>query len=795
VTTHRDAPGPAPSPAPVHGAGEELALRTPAPEPIRPVLHTIAIPAAGPARTPVLPARRTQRFSLIGVTWADPHLRLAASLQIRTRSTDSGGWSPWATLPTADDPLDDTTTSPARTRSLRGGTAPIWVDDSDGVQLQLGQTLMTRPPAGLRLDLIDPGRPGTPRAPGNDSNDTRTEHVAPAGYVLAGPTSGTSPGSGPYPRTGSAPATGPTTTVESATNAPSGVTPPTSGTSTSGSITSTPSTLTPSTLTPSTLTPSTLTPSTLTPSTSTSSTPNPSLPASAPTERTPNIVARAGWQADESLRPAAPQYASSVKVVFVHHTTTTNNYSCSQSPAIVRGMYAYHVLSLGWNDIGYNFLVDKCGTVFEGRYGGTTRPVIGAQTYGFNTNSTGIAVIGTHTSTAASPAAVAAVAHLAAWKLAIDGVNPNGRSTLVESASDSHGFVAGRTYTFNAISGHRDGYATACPGNALYAQLPALRALASQNTQTNPVVVLSPRSGANTVAGRYYTQGQVTMGWSSNETTSLLLGHTVLVDGRVTAATDAATSSAPLTLPAGSHTVTVKATYRATIANGPETGGNTYTRTATATVVSDTTAPTFTAGPTVRLRAGTVNKTGTPVSLTWRTTDNTVLARVRASTPTQATFAPTTTTWSTVAGPGTRTFTLTAVDGAGNTRTATATSNATLLPETAASRSGKWATTKSTGYLDGTALTSATAGARLGWHFTGRSVAWIASRIPTAGQAVIYLDGRNAGTINLKATSTAHRQAVWVRNGLTPTRHTLTIVVVGTASRPTVTTDGILYLR
>ena len=171
------------------------------------------------------------------------------------------------------------------------------------------------------------------------------------------------------------------------------------------------------------------------------------------------------------MRSAAPLYASAVKVVFVHHTDTTNDYACSQSPAIVRSLYAYHVLSRGWNDIGYNFLVDKCGTLFEGRYGGTNRAVVGAQTYGFNTDTTGVAIIGTYTSTKASAAALATVAHLAAWKLAAYGISPTATSKLVEGASDSPGFTGGRTYTLAAISGHRDGYATACPGNDLYTQL------------------------------------------------------------------------------------------------------------------------------------------------------------------------------------------------------------------------------------------------------------------------------------------------------------------------------------
>ena len=94
------------------------------------------------------------------------------------------------------------------------------------------------------------------------------------------------------------------------------------------------------------------------------------------------------------MRRAAPRYADAVHMVFVHHTDTPNGYAPGDVPAIIRSIYTYHVRSNGWNDIGYNFLVDAYGRVFEGRAGGIDRPVIGAQTQGFNTGSVGIAVIG-----------------------------------------------------------------------------------------------------------------------------------------------------------------------------------------------------------------------------------------------------------------------------------------------------------------------------------------------------------------------------------------------------------------
>jgi hypothetical protein len=215
---------------------------------------------------------------------------------------------------------------------------------------------------------------------------------------------------------------------------------------------------------------------------------------------------------------------------------------------------------------------------------------------------------------------------------------------------------------------------------------------------------------------------------------------------------------------------------------------------ATVEVISDSTAPTFVAAPALGLRAGTVNKTGTPVYLTWRATDNALLARTIATSPTAATFGPAPQRWNTTVGPGVRTFTLIAADAAGNSATASVTRRATQVPETAATRSGRWLTARKTSYLDGAAVTSTVRSASLTWTFTGRSVAWIAARTAFSGQALVYLDGAKVATVDLRSAATAFRQAVWTRNGLTAGSHRLTIVVVGTTGRPTVISDGIAYL-
>ncbi len=113
----------------------------------------------------------------------------------------------------------------------------------------------------------------------------------------------------------------------------------------------------------------------------------------------PPIVTRAEWGADESYRAGSPSFGP-VKMVFVHHTASGNDYTRAEAPAIVRAVYAYHTRSLHWSDVGYNFLVDRYGTVYEGRYGGVSKGAIGAQTLGFNTGSIGVSVIGDFTKAA-----------------------------------------------------------------------------------------------------------------------------------------------------------------------------------------------------------------------------------------------------------------------------------------------------------------------------------------------------------------------------------------------------------
>ncbi|MGE4425993.1 MAG: N-acetylmuramoyl-L-alanine amidase [Solirubrobacteraceae bacterium] len=187
----------------------------------------------------------------------------------------------------------------------------------------------------------------------------------------------------------------------------------------------------------------------------------------------PAIIPRSVWAT--GLKPRGGPAMGDVQLAFVHHTVNRNDYRREESAAIVRAITEYHVRSNGWNDIGYNFVVDRFGQIFEGRAGGIDRPVIGAQAAGWNSFSTGIAIIGDFTATGPPEAALAAVAALIRWKLAVHGVPSAGTVALESIGGSGNQYPRGRVVTLPRVLGHRDGTKTDCPGAVLYGLLPALR--------------------------------------------------------------------------------------------------------------------------------------------------------------------------------------------------------------------------------------------------------------------------------------------------------------------------------
>lgn len=394
--------------------------------------------ALGPAAPEQGLGRRDARpFSLVGVVWDDPGRELYGRVQVRTRAAGTGHWSGWQDVDTHNHEHGaDPDTAEGASRRVRGATAPLWVGASDGVEVRVdadkapqetpggreraGAVQDTPLPTGLHLELVDPGGPPG-RADGRASDRARGAHPATrAGSARAG-------ASDEVPAADA-------TEIDALTQ---------------------------------------------------EETERAYLSADSAVQRVkpyigarPRIITRKGWGANENLRERGFVYTKKVKAAFVHHTASGNNYSCSQVPSVIRSIYRYHVVSSGWRDIGYNFLVDKCGNIYEGRAGGVAKAVLGAHTLGFNTNSMGIAVLGTFQNTKPTDASLKAIARLTAWKLGLYGGNPRGKTYLKSGGGNL--YRKGKNVRLNVISGHRDGFATECPGRLLYGKLGSARKTAAR---------------------------------------------------------------------------------------------------------------------------------------------------------------------------------------------------------------------------------------------------------------------------------------------------------------------------
>jgi hypothetical protein len=474
-----------------------------------------------------------------------------------------------------------------------------------------------------------------------------------------------------------------------------------------------------------------------------------------------------------------PDFTTDVQVMFVHHSAGSNSYSCGDSARIVRSIEAYHVRSNGWNDIGYNFLVDKCGTLFEGRKGGVNRAVLGAHTMGFNTHSSAIAVLGDYRGQGVSATVRNVIAQVAAYKLGTYGNLPGGRTVLVSNGSDR--YLPGTPVTLNRVSGHRDTSRTECPGDTLYRQLGTIRAVAGGGPAN---LAFSRMVGAASHGATYYTRGLVSPLWGTSTPSAMLNRFDVYVDGTLVTSARNLHRKTTLRLSAGRHTVTLRAIHL-----------NGRTATITATVVADGTAPRFAGGPSVVLRTGSL-KGSVPVRLGWAATDVGGLRSVALTRPSSVNLGVNAHVWLGVARPGVaNTWSLRATDRAGNVRDASVTRTPVVLSEATAARTGRWTTLRNSAYLSGTAMRSVTARSGMSWRFTGRSAALGVSRTGTSGRVTIHVDGLRIGTLDLRSASTLHRQAIWAKNWGTTGTHTVKVVVAGTTGRPGVIVDGLVVLR
>ncbi|MER7552050.1 N-acetylmuramoyl-L-alanine amidase [Streptomyces anulatus] len=401
-------------------------------------------PLAAPSDRSVGPAasgqgldRRTARpFSLVGVVWDDAEAELHGTVQVRTRATGGTSWSDWQDVETHNaEHAADPGSAERESGAVRGSTAPLWVGDSDGVEVRVRPEAADPQhpaaavplPAGLRLELVDPGADPAPE-PGLGASPGRT--VTPAAFA-----------GNPVPPTVTTAVPEVLTAESAATSAVNADLAPLGAA--------------------------------VIPALTKAETEEEAAIVAAGAKPyigpRPKIITRKGWGADEKLRERNFAYTKSVKAAFVHHSATGNNYTCKQAPSVLRSIYRYHVKSSGWRDFGYNFAVDKCGNIYEGRAGGVAKAVLGAHTLGFNTNTMGVAVLGTYSSTNPPAAAVTAVSKLTAWKLGLFGANPKGKVTLVSGGSGK--YAKGKKVKMNVISGHRNAFATECPGARLYKKL------------------------------------------------------------------------------------------------------------------------------------------------------------------------------------------------------------------------------------------------------------------------------------------------------------------------------------
>lgn len=220
----------------------------------------------------------------------------------------------------------------------------------------------------------------------------------------------------------------------------------------------------------------------------------------------PGHVDRLGWNCPDGNNPSCSSPAViPVTHMIVHHSAGSN--SLTNWPAAVLSIWNLHTITNGWCDIGYNWLIDPNGVVYEGRGGGNN--VRGAHFCGTNSGTMGVCMIGTFTNVAPTAAALASLDSLLAWKACDSGLDPT-----------SSAFHSSSGLNLNRISGHRDGCSTECPGTSFYPQLPNIR------TQVETLITQCDITSLETAITPYGfslapnpTAGHLTLSWEENSHT------------------------------------------------------------------------------------------------------------------------------------------------------------------------------------------------------------------------------------------------------------------------------------
>jgi hypothetical protein len=193
----------------------------------------------------------------------------------------------------------------------------------------------------------------------------------------------------------------------------------------------------------------------------------------------PKFVTRRQWGAKAKQGGCEPRRKASrgkVKAAAVHHTVSANAYSRAEAPNMVLAICRFHRNSNGWDDIGYNALVDRFGRVYQGRAGGMKRAPIGAHTEGHNAQATGVALLGRHDTNKASKKARTGLVRYLAWKLEVHGIKrATGSIRLLSSGGSTTRTAKGKRIRVKRIFGHQDTNSTACPGSFVQRELGKIR--------------------------------------------------------------------------------------------------------------------------------------------------------------------------------------------------------------------------------------------------------------------------------------------------------------------------------
>ncbi|MFM9049283.1 MAG: FlgD immunoglobulin-like domain containing protein [Actinomycetota bacterium] len=198
----------------------------------------------------------------------------------------------------------------------------------------------------------------------------------------------------------------------------------------------------------------------------------------------PPIITRKMWGADESLKRGETAYSDTIKVAFVHHVVSSNDYTPAQAAQQMRNVYSWFTEGIKVNDFGYNFMVDRYGRLYEGRSGGIDKAVIGAHTSGFNAETFAVSFLGNADTLDPTQfekeKILDAIGQLVAWKFDLFDVNPLGTAVLTSAGPGPGGgttsmYYAGEKVTTKTIVGHGDIGSTSCPGEFLRPTMAHLR--------------------------------------------------------------------------------------------------------------------------------------------------------------------------------------------------------------------------------------------------------------------------------------------------------------------------------